>query len=57
MSSHVAHVSPDDTIEHYMALVTENYVRHLLVMKNDRAIDMISIGDLSKMQSTAAKTS
>jgi CBS domain-containing protein len=57
MSSHVAHVSPDDTIEHYMALVTENYVRHLLVMKNDRAIDMISIGDLSKMQSTAAKAS
>ncbi len=49
MSSNVVHVSPDDTIEHCMGLVTEKHVRHLPVLKNDRVVGMISIGDLSKM--------
>ena len=49
MSSNVVHVSPDDTIEHCMELVTEKHVRHLPVLKNDRVIGIISIGDLSKM--------
>ena len=48
MSSHVVHVSPDDTIEHCMELVTKNHVRHLPVLKNDQILGMISIGDLSK---------
>jgi len=49
MSSNVVHVSPDDTIEHCMGLVTEKHVRHLPVLKNDRVVGIISIGDLSKM--------
>jgi CBS domain-containing protein len=49
MSSNVVHVSPDDTIEHCMGLVTEKHVRHLPVLKNDQVIGIISIGDLSKM--------
>jgi len=49
MSSNVVHVSPDDTIEHCLELVTKNHVRHLPVLKNDRVIGIISIGDLSKM--------
>jgi CBS domain-containing protein len=57
MSSHVVHVSPDDTIEHCMKLVTGNHVRHLPVLKNDRPIGMISIGDLSKIQSSSCKPS
>jgi len=57
MSSHVIHVSPDDTIEHCMELVTKNHVRHLPVLKNDRTIGMISIGDLSKIQSSSGKPS
>ena len=48
MSSHVIHVSPDDTIEHCMELVTGNHVRHLPVLKNDQILGIISIGDLSK---------
>ena len=48
MSSQVVHVSPDDTIEHCMELVTKNHVRHLPVMKDDQVIGIISIGDLSK---------
>ena len=57
MSSHVVHVSPDDTIEHCMELVTDNHVRHLPVLKNDRTIGIISIGDLSKIQSSSSKPS
>ena len=57
MSSHVIHVSPDDTIEHCMELVTKNHVRHLPVLKNDRTIGIISIGDLSKIQSSSGKPS
>jgi CBS domain-containing protein len=48
MSSHVVHVSPDDTIEHCMELVTKNHVRHLPVLKDDKILGIISIGDLSK---------
>lgn len=48
MSSHVVHVSPDDTIEHCMELVTKNHVRHLPVLRNDQILGIISIGDLSK---------
>jgi len=48
MSNHVIHVSPDDTIEHCMELVTGNHVRHLPVLKNDQILGIISIGDLSK---------
>ena len=48
MSSHVIHVSPDDTIEHCMELVTKNNVRHLPVLKDGKILGIISIGDLSK---------
>ena len=48
MSSHVIHVSPDDTIEHCMELVTKNHVRHLQVLKDGKILGIISIGDLSK---------
>ena len=49
MSSHVIHVSPDDTIEHCMELVTNNHVRHLPVLKDDKILGIISIGDLSRI--------
>jgi len=48
MSSQVVHVSPDDTIEHCMELVTSNHVRHLPVLKDGKILGIISIGDLSK---------
>jgi CBS domain-containing protein len=47
MSPQVVHVSPDDTIEHCMELVTKNHIRHLPVLENDQIIGIISIGDLS----------
>jgi CBS domain-containing protein len=48
MSTQVIQVSPDDTIEHCLELVTKNHVRHLPVLENDRIIGIISIGDLSR---------
>ena len=55
MSSQVVHVSPDDTIENCMELVTKNHVRHLPVLKNDKVIGIVSIGDLSKIWSPVQK--
>ena len=48
MTSPVMYVGPDQTSEECMALMTENRVRHLPVMDNDRMIGLISIGDLVK---------
>ena len=48
MRRDVVHVSPDDTIEHCMELVTKNYVRHLPVLKDGKILGIISIGDLTK---------
>lgn len=49
MSSPVLVVQPDRTSEECMALMTENRLRHLPVMNdNRRLIGMVSIGDLVK---------
>jgi CBS domain-containing protein len=48
MTSSVMYVSPDQTNEQCMALMTENRLRHLPVMDNGKLIGLISIGDLVK---------
>ncbi len=48
MSSPVITVSPDDSVNHCMHLVTDKRVRHLPVMDKGKLIGMISIGDLVK---------
>ena len=48
MSSPVMYVRPDQTASECMALMTENRLRHLPVVDNERLIGMISIGDLVK---------
>jgi len=48
MTSPVLYVRPDHTNEECMALMTDNRVRHLPVMDNDKLIGLISIGDLVK---------
>jgi CBS domain-containing protein len=47
MSTQVIQVSPDDTIEACIALISKNHVRHLPVLENNQIIGIISIGDLS----------
>jgi CBS domain-containing protein len=46
MSSPVLTVSPDDSADHCMHMVTEHRIRHLPVVQNGRVLGMLSIGDL-----------
>jgi CBS domain-containing protein len=46
MSAHVITVSPDETVEECMTLMTDRRVRHLPVVEGTRLIGIISIGDL-----------
>ncbi len=48
MTSAVMYVSPSQTSEECMALMTENRLRHLPVMDGGRLLGMVSIGDLVK---------
>ncbi len=46
MSKKVYFVSPDDTMEDCMALITEKRVRHLPVFEQDEMVGILSIGDV-----------
>jgi CBS domain-containing protein len=48
MTSAVIYVSPSQTSEECMALMTENRVRHLPVMDGGKLVGLISIGDIVK---------
>ena len=48
MTTKVFAVTPQNTIEEAMALMTEKHVRHLPVIEEDNIVGVISIGDLVK---------
>ena len=48
MTSHVVCVTPDQTVEEAMALMTERRVRHLPVIDGGLVLGIVSIGDLVK---------
>lgn len=48
MTADVLYVSPDDTIENCMAIMTDKHLRHLPVMENEQLIGIVSIGDVVK---------
>ena len=48
MTSKVLTVTPETSVQECMQLMTEQRVRHLPVMEQNRVVGMISIGDLVK---------
>lgn len=48
MTADLICVSPSDTMEYCMELMTEKHIRHLPVLEDNKLIGMISIGDLVK---------
>jgi len=48
MTTPVLTVSPDQSIEDCMQLITDKHIRHLPVVENGKLIGMISIGDIVK---------
>lgn len=48
MTREMFYVSPDDTIEECMTLMTDRRVRHLPVLENNQVAGIISIGDVVK---------
>jgi CBS domain-containing protein len=48
MTRRVFYVTPDDTLDECMALMTEKNIRHLPVMDEGILIGMISAGDVVK---------
>jgi CBS domain-containing protein len=48
MTHDVLYVSPDDTIEGCMAIMTDKRLRHLVVMDSDKLAGVVSIGDVVK---------
>jgi CBS domain-containing protein len=48
MTTHVAYLRPEQTIEECMAIMTELHVRHLPVLSGEQVVGLISIGDVVK---------
>ncbi|MCZ6895737.1 MAG: CBS domain-containing protein [Gammaproteobacteria bacterium] len=48
MSTKVLHITPEQTVNDCMALMTDKKIRHLPVLVNDQIIGILSIGDLVK---------
>ena len=46
MTAHVITVSPGDSAEHCMQVVTDHRIRHLPVIDGDAVLGVVSIGDL-----------
>jgi predicted transcriptional regulator len=52
MSENVIVAGPDDDVDKLMAIMTENRVRHIPIIKDGKMAGLVSIGDVVKAQLT-----
>lgn len=48
MTSPVVYVSPEHTVDDCMAIMTRHHFRHLPILRNEKVVGIVSIGDLVK---------
>jgi len=48
MTSPVQFVTPEQTVDECMAMMTKHHFRHLPVMEGEKVVGIVSIGDLVK---------
>jgi signal-transduction protein with cAMP-binding, CBS, and nucleotidyltransferase domain len=56
MERNVIHVTPEQSVELCMAIMTEKRIRHLPVLEGDKVIGIVSIGDLLKFMISKKET-
>ena len=56
MVKHLTSVTPEDKVEDCMKFMTNQHIRHLPVLNNDKLIGIISIGDVVKGMIDEQKT-
>ena len=56
LSSQVIHISPNQTVEDCMRLMTDHHIRHLPVLEGDKILGIVSIGDLVNWIISAQQT-
>lgn len=50
MTAEITTASPKDSIDHLMVLMTENRIRHIPVLLEEKLVGIISIGDVVKIR-------
>ena len=53
MTRNIIVVTPDETVDHLMSIMTENRIRHLPVIDKGSLAGIVSIGDVVKAKSSA----
>jgi CBS domain-containing protein len=56
MTAELITITPKDSIDFCMSLMTERHIRHLPVVENNNVVGMISIGDVVKSIIQAQQT-
>ena len=56
MTTFVATCTPDDSVDHLSALMTEKRVRHIPVLENGKLVGIVSIGDVVKQRMEEMET-